>query len=54
MKLNMHFVAVLSVLALPALATAADEGKGALRVIELAAANAPEVRLSTTRTAGES
>jgi len=57
MKLKMYVVVVLSVFALPVLAAAKDEIKGALtmaRVIELAAANAPEVRLSTTRiTEGE-
>lgn len=54
MKLKMYVVTALSVLALPAFAAASDEIKGTLtlsRVIELAAANAPEVRLSTTRIA---
>lgn len=54
MKLKMYFVAVLSVLVLPVFAAAKDEIKGALtltRVIELATANAPEVRLSNTRIA---
>lgn len=54
MKLKMHFVVVLSVFVLPALATSAEMDKGVLtlvRVIELSAVNSPEVRLSTTRIA---
>ncbi len=48
------FFILFTVCALPASVTAADAGEGILtlaRVIELAAANAPEVRLSTTRVA---
>lgn len=56
MQMKKYVFAVLTTLALPAFAIAADEAKGALtltRVIELSAANAPEVRLSTTRIAEE-
>jgi cobalt-zinc-cadmium efflux system outer membrane protein len=54
MILKTYVVVALSVFALPVFALAKDEAKGALtlsRVIELATANAPEVRLSTTRIA---
>src|SRR6185369_1780621 len=55
MGIKMLYVfAVLAVCIQPALAPAADEVKGFLtldRVIEIAAANAPEVRYSTTRIA---
>lgn len=53
MHMKKYVFAVLAVLALPTLAIA-DEVKGVLtlaRVIEISAANAPEVRLSTTRIA---
>src|SRR6185369_8444109 len=53
MHMKKYVFAVLAAFALPAWAIA-DEVKGVLtlaRVIELAAANAPEVRLSTTRIA---
>ncbi|HXE96186.1 MAG TPA: TolC family protein [Dongiaceae bacterium] len=54
MNIKKYVFALLSALVLPTLATAAEEVKGALtlaRVIEFSAANAPEVRLSTTRIA---
>src|SRR6185369_17150344 len=55
MGIKMLYVfAVLAVCIQPALAPAADEVKGFLtldRVIEIAAANAPEVRFSSTRIA---
>lgn len=56
MQMKKYVFALLSMCALPGLATAADELKGALtlaRVIELSAASAPEVRLSATRIAEE-
>ena len=55
MKINMFYVlAIVMVCALPMSVIAADVGEGALslaRVIELSAANAPDVRLSSTRIA---
>lgn len=54
MQMKKYVFAVLTALALPVLATAAEVDKGVLtlaRVIELSAANAPDVRLSTTRIA---
>ncbi len=54
MQMKKYVFVVLTTLALPVFAIAADEAKGPLtlaRVIELAADNAPEVRLSTTRIA---
>ena len=54
MQMKKYVFAVLTTLALPVFAIAADETKGSLtlvRVIELAADNAPEVRMSTTRIA---
>jgi outer membrane protein, heavy metal efflux system len=54
MQMKKYVFAVLATLALPVFAIAADDAKGPLtlvRVIELAAAGAPEVRLSTTRIA---
>lgn len=54
MNLKVYVTVLLSLLALPMLARAADELKDELtltRVIELAATNSPEVRLSVTRIA---